>query len=118
MLETRRILASTCDSASGDSSLIAKRRYQFVLIDEAAQATEPQILGTLTSLRRNGSFVQIGDHLQLPATIKSEKNISMHHDMSMFERLIEAASLPVATLDVQHRMVESVVKFPNERYYG
>ena len=66
---------------------LSTMRYDNVLVDEAAQATEPDVMQAVVACA--GSLVLIGDHKQLPATVKSESNRRHGLEKSMFHRLFE-----------------------------
>ena len=83
-----RIIVSTTNS-SCTSKALNKLTYGMVLLDEAAQASEADVLQPLSLLERNGQVVQIGDHKQLPATVLSGRNKELGLDRSMFELLFD-----------------------------
>lgn len=99
------VVASTL-SGSGKQVLVDHLikndlRFPIVLIDEAAQTTEPSSLIPL----RYGceQLVLVGDPRQLPATVKSLKARSLGLGVSLFERL-EKIGHPVVMLNLQYRM--------------
>ncbi|CAN0581972.1 unnamed protein product, partial [Laminaria digitata] len=60
-----------CATASGSaSSILGKRRFDLVVLDEATQATDPIALVPLTRARR---VVMAGDPFQLPPTVISPR---------------------------------------------
>ena len=100
----------------GSPSLQNARRFDVVVVDEAAQSTEPS---TLIALRLGGKHaVLVGDPMQLPATIfDQEGGRKGGYDRSMFERL-EEGGCEVNMLDTQYRMRTEISKFPREEFYG
>ena len=63
----------TCGTIMGTGSGQAKDlRHRVILIDEAAQATEPETLVAIVRLSAEGTVILIGDHNQLPPTTHSK----------------------------------------------
>lgn len=115
-----RILANAkviCATAAGvDSGLLpAGEPFDVVVLDEAAQATEPMAWIPIGRARR---LVLAGDHCQLPPTIVSQEAKRAGLGISLLERL---AALPDAAfmcrLDVQYRMHEAIMRFPADEFY-
>ena len=72
-----------------------------MIVDEAAQATEPNLLIPLQSGVQK--VLLIGDPYQLPATcMSSDANITSFN-RSLFERLLDAQIAPYF-LNIQYRM--------------
>lgn len=89
-------------------------RFETIIIDEAAQATEPS---TLIPLRYGcRRLVLVGDPRQLPATVLSPTAQKAGLGVSLFERL-ENAGHPVVLLFVQYRMHPSIRLFPSQHFY-
>ena len=111
------IVVMECIS-SGNMHLLGGCRFHRVLLDEAAQATEPTSLVPLTT--GAAAFVCVGDDKQLPATIFSRRAVALA--VSLFERLRKEAVVSegdgFAQLDVQRRMHSSIASFPADLFYG
>ena len=60
------MIAATCLSV-GHPALI-RRRFDFCIVDEAAQALQLAVVGPITSANR---FVLVGDPRQLPPVVQS-----------------------------------------------
>ena len=89
-------------------------RFETIIVDEAAQATEPS---TLIPLRYGcRRLVLVGDPRQLPATVLSPTAQKAGLGVSLFERL-ESAGHPVVLLFVQYRMHPSIRLFPSQQFY-
>jgi DNA replication ATP-dependent helicase Dna2 len=103
-----------------------------LVVDEASQLLEPQIVGLLT---RFDHFVLIGDHRQLPAVTvqRPETTVVGDPDLqaiglmdlrdSYFERLYRRCESQgwdwaFARLSHQGRMHADIMQFPNEQFYG
>jgi len=88
--------------------------FDTVIIDEAAQSTEPACLIPL----RYGCtrLVLIGDPRQLPATVKSSVAAQQGLGVSLFERL-EKLGHEVVMLTRQYRMHAEIRSFPSMHFY-
>lgn len=89
-------------------------RFDYILLDEAAQMTEPD---ALKALLLGEKAVLVGDHAQLQPIILSEKARSLKLHVSLFERLQEALLNRFILLTHQYRMNDEILKFPNEKFY-
>lgn len=69
VLDRAQIVLATCHSAGGRQ--LARRQYDWVIIDEACQALEVACWIPILKAREGGRLVLAGDHLQLPPTVKS-----------------------------------------------
>lgn len=85
-----------------------------MIVDEAAQATEPNLLIALqTGVEK---VILIGDPYQLPATcISQDSNVTLFN-RSLFERLLDAHIKPYF-LNMQYRMAPKIRSFPSARFY-
>ena len=87
--------------------------FDFVCIDEAAQALEPQCWLPVIRAQR---LVMAGDPFQLPPTVKSERAAKDGLSITLMEKLLNR--LPTVLLDVQYRMNPHIMAFPNRWFYG
>ncbi|SEB01526.1 AAA domain-containing protein [Flavobacterium gillisiae] len=132
ILTSKRIYIATVASMSSKSELFKLINFDRVIIDEASQILEPQIIGILTKVKR---FIMIGDHKQLPAIVlqdplsSSTKNESLekiglaNRKNSLFERLYkycEQNKIECAydILTYQGRMHKEIALFPNHIFYN
>ena len=85
-----------------------------LIIDEAAQATEPSTLVPLqTGVKK---VLLVGDHKQLPPTVMSKNAWKTKYSRSLFERRIDHGDVPYL-LDTQYRMVSELREFPSQSFY-
>jgi len=86
---------------------LRQRRFEMVIVDEAAQLTEPLTLGLTLRGRR---FVLVGDDRQLPPVVRT-RGLAQ----SMFERLKQSS--PITLLDTQYRMHPDIMSVSNQLFY-
>ena len=67
---------------------------------------------------KHARLIQIGDHMQLPATCRSIENKANSYDRSQFERLLLNGFIECIMLEVQHRMVPAIAAYPSKAFYG
>lgn len=60
--------------------------------------------------------ILVGDHMQLQPTVMSNNCRYTRYNRSLFERL--AIKNPPLLLDTQYRMVQTLMDFPNQEFYG
>jgi len=113
------VVVMTCIS-SGNMGLLGQVRFSRVLLDEAAQATEPTSLVPL--MTGASAFACVGDDKQLPATVVSRQAQAGGLSESLFERLLKAGVCTPGSgfvqLDVQRRMHSSIASFPSRMFYN
>ncbi|WP_164102156.1 IGHMBP2 family helicase [Candidatus Laterigemmans baculatus] len=104
-----------CATTTFDDALIGGDSFDLVVIDEAAQSTEP---GCWIPLLRAGRVVLAGDHLQLPPTVLSKPAAAEGFETSLLERMVEAYGKTInRRLTVQYRMHEQIMRFSSDRFY-
>lgn len=101
-------------TVTGDP-LITSRTFDWVILDEAGQATEP---AAWIPLRRAGKVVMAGDHCQLPPTVHSGRKGKESLLYTLFERFHDALDeKSKIRLDVQYRMHERIMRFSSQEFY-
>lgn len=131
VLESRRIFVSTVASFAQNETLLKLKKFERLVVDEASQLLEPQLLGLLTRFEH---FVLIGDHRQLPAVSSQGPDLTQVADPelqaiglvdlrdSYFERLYRRCAekgwdTHFGRLSRQGRMHEDIMHFPNNHFY-
>ncbi len=138
-VESCRVFVATVASISSKPELFKLKSFDVVIVDEATQILESQLLGVLcqtTPEGKNavGKFVLIGDHKQLPAVVMQNElqtkvsepdlqQIGLNNlRESLFERLyrkyVADDGWTVDMLCRQGRMNPDVARFPNQAFYG
>ncbi|CAK0809788.1 unnamed protein product [Prorocentrum cordatum] len=102
ILRRNRILGMTITGACIHAALVREWRPDVVLVEEAAEVLESQLLAALSPSVSH--LIMIGDHEQLPPQVK-EYPLKKHNgfDVSMLERLVRN-NLPHVSLRRQSRM--------------
>ncbi|KAF0043314.1 hypothetical protein F2P81_004651 [Scophthalmus maximus] len=93
--------------------IFTRRRFDFCIVDEASQISQPICLGPLFYAKR---FVLVGDHQQLPPIVQNQEARSLGMDESLFKRL-ELHSDAVVQLNVQYRMNRQIMSLSNSLMY-
>lgn len=112
LLEGARVI--TCTLVGAASSMLAKRHFRTVIIDEAAQALEP---ATWIPILKAGRVVLTGDPYQLPPTIKSHEARRKGLEVTLIEKALKRQPR-TSLLRTQYRMNELIMNFSNQQFYG
>ena len=89
---------------------------ELIVVDEAAQTTEPMTLIPLQLAAADAHLILIGDHMQLAPTVLSKAAEWEGLGANMFERLIRAGGIDSSMLTIQYRMHESIRSWPNREF--
>ncbi|RYY90345.1 MAG: hypothetical protein EOO15_03050 [Chitinophagaceae bacterium] len=131
LFQQHQVVAGTLSSILGKTDLFELKQFDVVIVDEASQILEPQLIGLLAQVPK---FILVGDHKQLPAIVLQDENRarvalpSLHaigletRSNSLFERLHRTCqdqgwNWACATLTHQGRLHADLLSFPNELYY-
>jgi predicted DNA helicase len=101
-----------CTNSSAALEFLRDFEFDSAVIDEATQATIPSILIPICKAKK---FILAGDHKQLPPTVLSEKAKALSE--TLFEKLIQKYPEKSILLNVQYRMNEILMEFPNKGFY-
>ncbi len=105
-----------CATTTGlDGRLLGARAFDWCVLDEASQATEPVCWIPLQYAQR---LVLAGDPFQLPPTILSAAAVAGGLQVSLMERLMRQPGPGVARrLLVQYRMHQQIMAFSSTEFY-
>ena len=106
------VVCCTC-IAAGDWRFDAFR-FDYVLIDECTQASEPECL--VPMVKGVKQLVLIGDQCQLGPVILNKQAAKDGLSRSLFERLIKLGIRPQC-LQIQYRMHPLIAEFPSAQFY-
>lgn len=113
IIEDAEVICATNSTAG--SEILKREKFDFAVIDEATQSTEPSALIAVLKAKR---VIMAGDHKQLPPTILNEEAARRSFTRSLFERLLALHGDRIRVmLDVQYRMNEEIAEFPNGEFY-
>ncbi|MCL5246842.1 AAA domain-containing protein [Cellulophaga sp. 20_2_10] len=132
VLSKHRVFVSTVSSIINKTELFKIKKFDTVIIDEASQILEPQLVGLLGRFKK---FILIGDHKQLPAVSLQSQEQAKRFDSSLksigigdlresyFERMLRLSKdkgwkHASNMLSFQGRMHKNVATFPNHCFYG
>jgi predicted DNA helicase len=101
-----------CTNSSAALEFLRDFEFDSAVIDEATQATIPSILIPICKAKK---FILAGDHKQLAPTVLSEKAKALSE--TLFEKLIQKYPEKSILLNVQYRMNEILMEFPNKGFY-
>eukprot|EP00811_Abedinium_folium_P002183 NODE_11_length_4524_cov_7.099386.p1 GENE.NODE_11_length_4524_cov_7.099386~~NODE_11_length_4524_cov_7.099386.p1 ORF type:complete len:1148 (-),score=202.77 NODE_11_length_4524_cov_7.099386:234-3677(-) len=122
ILRDARVVVTTCHSAVFHDACVRKpAKFATVIVDEAAQATEPDVV--LPALLAHERVILVGDHMQLGPVVP-ENNLCRAYrhalETPVLERLDQTASSCSGhtMLEKQYRMHSSIRSFPSRQFYG
>ena len=115
LLASARVIFCTLSTA-GTSLMKNTLRIDDWIVDEAAAATEPELLIPLhlDPMR----LLVVGDPRQLPASVSSPLSERWGLGRSLHERLTVDLGRTQIMLDVQYRMKPEIAEFPSQQFYG
>lgn len=118
------IVFATLNSAGHDVLSHSYAPFDAVILDEAAQSVEPDVLIPLAGANMSlqalvKRIILVGDPQQLPATVLSnDLAVVQGLSKSLFERLFAAKYSIVSMLRTQYRMHPAISRFVSEHFYG
>ncbi|CAD8142454.1 unnamed protein product [Paramecium pentaurelia] len=114
LLNDAEIICSTLSSSGSDKLSKYLDQIELLIVDEAAQCTEPSnIIPLRLGIQK---MILIGDPKQLPATTFSPVSHQTLYNRSLFERILDNNFKPYF-LDIQYRMHSEIRMFPSEYFY-
>ena len=115
-LQKADVIGLTTTTAARDNALISQLQSKIMIVEEAAEVLEPQLIASLT--KHTQHVILIGDHKQLrPKTIDHIIGRKYLLEISLFERLVKNY-FPHATLTVQHRMRPEISQIVSHHIYN
>jgi len=114
ILGSAQVVCATLSMLSG--SVLSREEFDVALFDEATQAIEPLSLGAFT---KAPTVILAGDPMQLSPTVISIDAQKQGLGRSLFERLLgDHGDTVKRMLKEQHRMHETIMRFPSDATYG
>ncbi|MCA9093264.1 MAG: AAA family ATPase [Planctomycetaceae bacterium] len=113
LLDSATVVCATLTGVNEE--LLGDRQFDLVVIDEAAQTTEPPCW---IPILRSARIVLAGDHCQLPPTVVSAEAARQGFDVSLMERLMTHNPEQISRrLTTQYRMHDEIMSFSSEEFY-
>lgn len=114
ILDGAQVVCATLSMLEG--SVLRSQEFDVALLDEATQAIEPL---SLLAFLKAPTVVLAGDPQQLAPTVISMDAAKQGLGRSLFERLLADYGDDVKRmLKEQHRMHETIMRFPSDATYG
>lgn len=111
ILHSSQVICSTLIGAR--HNLLEDINFDTLIIDEASQALEPECWAAILKAKR---VILVGDHKQLPPTVKSNEAITMGLEVTLLDRMSPVAHYK-HMLDTQYRMNNLILQYSNETFY-
>lgn len=112
LLDSHQIVATT--NVSSGIELLENEHFDWVIMDEAAQASIPSSMIPLLKCDR---FVLVGDHYQLPPVVISPEAIELGLRNTLMEMLGTMYPYQMKMLDTQYRMNEVINHLISSMFY-
>ncbi len=113
LLDAAPILCATTTGL--DERVLGRRVFEWCVMDEASQSTEPGAWVPLHFARR---LVLAGDHCQLPPTVISPQAAAEGFGVSLMERVMGESGAGIARrLGIQYRMHQAIMAFSSQEFY-
>ena len=103
----------TCTPVVSMHREVGKEKFDTLIFDEAGQTLEPMCWIPIQKVKK---VILVGDHLQLPPTVKSDEAAKKGLVMSLLEKLMPLESIS-EMLSIQYRMNEKIMQFPSNWFY-
>jgi len=114
LLDAAPILCATTTGL--DVSVLGRRLFDWCLMDEAGQGTEPGAWVPLQFARR---LALAGDPFQLPPTVVSTQAAAEGFGVSLMERLMsQLGPTSARRLGIQYRMNAAIMAFSSQEFYN
>lgn len=128
VLKRYRVVISTCLSAGVLAGVgVPAGHYTHVMIDEAGQAMEPEVMVPMKTLQKpDTEIILAGDPHQLGPIVRSPVATALGLDKSLLSRFIELKAyhmLPnrysstISKLTQNYRSHPAILEFPNKQFY-
>jgi predicted DNA helicase len=113
LLDRAQIVCAT--NTGLDRDILGKRFFDWCVMDEASQSTEP---GAWIPIMFANRLVLAGDPFQLPPTVLSPEAIAGGFNVSLMERLLNQLGPHISRrLTVQYRMHQDIMEFSSQEFY-
>lgn len=108
--DTKVICTTLIGASSKDLDGIV---FDLLIIDEASQAMEPECWVAIEKCKK---VILVGDHKQLPPTVKSHEAKKLGLERTILDRLTGVVHYS-SMLKEQYRMNSLIMEWPNQQFY-
>ncbi|UJR26954.1 hypothetical protein I4U23_008261 [Adineta vaga] len=119
LMRHAKIVVSTLNYCGSARMHLLKSCTEFIIIDEACQSLEADLLLSLQFGCRK--IMLVGDPQQLPPCVLSDAGKTYGLSQSLYGRLYsffnKYPNSPITMLDTQYRMHPDICRFPSEYFY-
>lgn len=112
LISTHQIIAATNSTAGGE--LLELERFDWAIVDEAAQASIPSTLIPILKAQR---FVLVGDHFQLPPVVLNQEAKDLGLAQSLMDFLARMYPYQLMRLNRQYRMHQVINDLVSAMFY-
>lgn len=112
LIDKHKVIA--CTNATSGCDLLEDIFFDFLVMDEAAQASFPSAIIPISKVNR---FVLIGDHFQLPPVVLNQEAKTLGLDTSLMDRLAKAYPYFLTRLNVSYRMHQDINDLVSTMFY-
>ncbi len=112
LISRTQVIAATLSGAN--HSVLSRKRFHTVFIDEAAQALAP---ACWIPIIKSDRVIMAGDHCQLPPTVKSREAEQKGLGITLFEKVIREKPETSVMLLQQYRMNQQIMTFSARQFY-
>lgn len=112
LLNQYQIIAST--NATAGCELLEDAAFDWVVIDEAAQASLPS---AIIPILKGNRFVLVGDHFQLPPVVINTEAKALGLDQSLMDYLAQQYPYFMSRLTIQYRMHKAINELVSNMFY-
>jgi len=113
VIRSSNVVVCTCTTAK--DGRLEGVRFPYVIIDEATQCIEPELLIPIT--KSCEKIILVGDHAQLGPVVTNPQCVKSGLCVSLIERLISGGFKP-QMLEMQYRMHPALSEFSSNIFYG
>ncbi len=103
-----------CTNSTSGSDLLLDKTFDFVIIDEAAQASIPS---TMIPILKANRFILIGDHFQLPPVVVNSEAKALGLNNSLMNYLYKLYPYFLTRLNHQYRMNQTINDLVSSMFY-
>ena len=118
ILSQAQAVFGTLTGCSTKVSSLPAQHFSISVLDEGGQALEANVWAIIPFTSK---LVVAGDHLQLPPTVTSNSpKVKAALGLSLMERIVKEPKYNaiVRMLNVQYRMADPIMQWPNNTFYG